>query len=244
MYACSTYWYVVAHNPLQLTPYAQQDQSTRVTTVDALGRCPGAGHPVTDVRRSRTGGPTACAGGGRTRATPFGCTQRRTFYLRTPRSAVRGSIGSASRRASGTADSHGSLCRSWVVPRLVPGWLAIVHFGSVGRLWGLFERSKATSRRVLDSTHLYHTARQHRVDRHAPYSPAPSQCSTPALPGGPSGTSIDPALLESGLNLLHHPATLAIVGGGDPALLLQADASRAFSSSSPRPWCSPAAVER
>jgi hypothetical protein len=177
-------------------------------------------------------------------ATPFGCTQRRTFYLRTPRSAVRGSIGSASRRASGTADSHGSLCRSWVVPRLVPGWLAIVHFGSVGRLWGLFERSKATSRRVLDSTHLYHTARQHRVDRHAPYSPAPSQCSTPALPGGPSGTSIDPALLESGLNLLHHPATLAIVGGGDPALLLQADASRAFSSSSPRPWCSPAAVER
>ena len=24
------------------------------------------------------------------------------------------------------------------------GWLAIVHFGSVGRLWGLFERSKAT----------------------------------------------------------------------------------------------------
>ena len=29
-----------------------------------------------------------------------------------------------------------------VVPRLVG--LAIVHFGSVGRLWGLFERSKAT----------------------------------------------------------------------------------------------------
>ena len=206
MYACSTYWYVVAHNPLPSLhcSYAQQDQSTRVTTVDALGRCPGAGHPVTDVRRSRTGGPTACAGGGRTRATPFGCTQRRTFYLRTPRSAVRGSIGSASRRASGTADSHGSLCRSWVVPRLVPGWLAIVYFGSVGRLWGLFERSKATSRRVLDSTHLYHTARQHRVDRHAPYSPAPSQCSTPALPGGPSGGAIDSAPLKSGLKLLQH----------------------------------------
>ena len=33
---------------------------------------------------------------------------------------------------------------------------------------------------------------------------APSQCSTPALPGGPSGGAIDPALLESGLTLLHH----------------------------------------
>ena len=27
--------------------------------------------------------------------------------------------------------------------------------------------------RVLDSTHLDHTARQHWVDRHAPYSPVP-----------------------------------------------------------------------
>ena len=27
------------------------------------------------------------------------------------------------------------------------GGLAIVHFGSVGRLWGLFERSKATQAR-------------------------------------------------------------------------------------------------
>ena len=34
MYACSTYWYVVAHNPLPSLhcSYAQQDQSTRVTT--------------------------------------------------------------------------------------------------------------------------------------------------------------------------------------------------------------------
>ena len=205
----------------------------------SLSRSRTPGHRRATIADGRTDG--VCRRWQDASATPFGCTQRRTFYLRTPRSAVRGSIGSASRRASGTADSHGSLCRSWVVPRLVPGWLAIVYFGSVGRLWGLFERSKATSRRVLDSTHLYHTARQHRVDRHAPYSPTPSQCSTPALPGGPSGTSIDPALLESGLNLLHHPATLAIVGGGDPALLLQADASRAFSSTV---VLTPAAVER
>ena len=35
-------------------------------------------------------------------------------------------------------------------------------------------------RRVMDSTHLDHTARQHWVDRHA-HRTAPSQCSTPAL---------------------------------------------------------------
>ena len=192
MYACSTYWYVVAHNPLQLTPYAQQDQSTRVTTVDALGRCPGAGHPVTDVRRSRTGGPTACAGGGRTRATPFGCTQRRTFYLRTPRSAVRGSIGSASRRASGTADSHGSLCRSWVVPRLVPGWLAIVHFGSVGRLWGLFLSALKPPRGAYWTQPIYTTQPDNTgsTDTHRTAPPRPSAQLQPSPVGRVAPRSI------------------------------------------------------
>ena len=194
MYACSTYWYVVAHNPLPSLhcSYAQQDQSTRVTTVDALGRCPGAGHPVTDVRRSRTGGPTACAGGGRTRATPFGCTQRRTFYLRTPRSAVRGSIGSASRRASGTADSHGSLCRSWVVPRLVPGWLAIVHFGSVGRLWGLFERALKSPRGAYWTQPIYTTQPDNTgsTDTHRTAPPRPSAQLQPSPVGRVAPRSI------------------------------------------------------
>ena len=58
-------------------------------------------------------------------------------------------------------------------------------------------------RRVLDSTHLVHTARQHWVYRRGTVRPRPSlQCPTPALRGGPSGTSIDPALLKSGLKLL------------------------------------------
>jgi hypothetical protein len=82
-------------------------------------------------------------------------------------------------------------------------------------------------RRVLDSTHLDHTARQHWVDRHAPYGPVPVLNSSPPR-WAEYGGAIDPALLESGLNLLG--TTLAIVGGDDPALLLQADASRAFSS--------------
>jgi hypothetical protein len=33
---------------------------------------------------------------------------------------------------------------AWAWGGSMAGWLAIVHFGSVGRLWGLFERSKAT----------------------------------------------------------------------------------------------------
>ena len=36
------------------------------------------------------------------------------------------------------------MCTALVGGGSTAGWLAIVHFGSVGRLWGLFERSKAT----------------------------------------------------------------------------------------------------
>eukprot|EP00964_Phaeocystis_antarctica_P043859 scaffold25167_cov54-Phaeocystis_antarctica.AAC.4 len=35
------------------------------------------------------------------------------------------------------------------------------------------------SRRVLDSTHLVHTATQHWIDRHAPYGPVPVPNSSP-----------------------------------------------------------------
>ena len=43
----------------------------------------------------------------------------------------------------------GCLCVVWFAAFPPPGSstasvLAIVHFGSVGRLWGLFERSKVT----------------------------------------------------------------------------------------------------
>ena len=40
-------------------------------------------------------------------------------------------------------------------------------------------RGTTRPRRVMDSTHLDHTARQHWVDRHAPYSPAPVLNSSP-----------------------------------------------------------------
>ena len=55
----------------------------------------------------------------------------------------------------------------------------------------------------MDSTYLDNTARQHWVDRQAPYSPVPVLNSSPR-PGGPSGGVIDLALLESGLTLLQH----------------------------------------
>ena len=194
MYACSTYWYVVAHNPLQLTPYAQQDQSTRVTTVDALGRCPGAGHPVTDVRRSRTGGPTACAGGGRTRATPFGCTQRRTFYLRTvrgPRFAVQSGPRPGA-RPEPRIRTGPSAVNSWVVPRLVPGWLAIVHFGSVGRLWGLFERALKSPRGAYWTQPIYTTQPDNTgsTDTHRTAPPRPSAQLQPSPVGRVAPRSI------------------------------------------------------
>ena len=50
------------------------------------------------------------------------------------------------------------------------GALAIVHFGSEGDS-GLFLSALKPPRRVPDSTHLDHTAREHWIDRHAPYSP-------------------------------------------------------------------------
>ena len=185
---------MVAHNPLQLTPYAQQDQSTRVTTVDALGRCPGAGHPVTDVRRSRTGGPTACAGGGRTRATPFGCTQRRTFYLRTvrgPRFAVQSGPRPGA-RPEPRIRTGPSAVNSWVVPRLVPGWLAIVHFGSVGRLWGLFERALKSPRGAYWTQPIYTTQPDNTgsTDTHRTAPPRPSAQLQPSPVGRVAPRSI------------------------------------------------------
>ena len=60
------------------------------------------------------------------------------------------------------------------------GPLAIVHFGSVGRLCRVvFLSDLKPPRRVLDSAHLDHTAKQHWVDRHAPYGPVPVPKSSP-----------------------------------------------------------------
>ena len=62
------------------------------------------------------------------------------------------------------------------------GWQDNVHFGSLGRLSGasgVFLSALKPPRRVLDSTHLDHTARQHLVDRNTPYSPVPVLNSSP-----------------------------------------------------------------
>ena len=86
------------------------------------------------------------------------------------------------------------------------GIAAIVHFSSVGRLLGLFEHSKATQ----DRTGLYPSRPHNQTTRGRPatdrHRTASSQCSTSALPGGPSGGAIDPDLLESGLKLLQRPS--------------------------------------
>ena len=55
-----------------------------------------------------------------------------------------------------------------VVQRLV--WMGYFTLVVVGRLWGLFEHVKATQGRTgLYPSTLHHTARQHGVDRQAPY---------------------------------------------------------------------------
>ena len=109
------------------------------------------------------------------------------------------------------------------------GWLAIVHFGSVpvGRLVVVFLSALKPPRRVLDSTHLDHTARPRWVDRHAPYSPVPvlnSNSSPPRWAEWWRDRSCS-SRMKSGLKL----AFSSTVGGDDTALLPQADASRAFS---------------
>ena len=95
--------------------------------------------------------------------------------------------------------------------------LAIVHFGSLGAS-RVFLSTLKPHRAVLDSTHIYHTAIQHWVDRQAPYGL-----------GGPSGGAIDPALLESGLKLPQR-SSYFIDSVGDALLLLQAATLRAFSA--------------
>ena len=81
-------------------------------------------------------------------------------------------------------------------------------------------------RRVLDSTHLDHTAIQHWVDRHAPYSPVPVLNSSPPR----WAERWRDRSCSSGKRIRRFSSTLAIVGGDDPDLLLQAGALRAFSS--------------
>jgi hypothetical protein len=83
-------------------------------------------------------------------------------------------------------------------------------------------------RRVLDSTHIDHTATDNTgsTDTHRT---APSQCSTPALLSAVGRVVVRSILLFWRADW-SFSSTVAIVGGDDPALLLQAGASRAFSS--------------
>ena len=92
-------------------------------------------------------------------------------------------------------------------------------------------------RLVVDSTHLdriasttpLSIARQHWVDRHAPYSPVPVLNSSPS----PVGRAVARSMLlfwRERIDARFSSAVAIVVGGDDPDLLLQAGALRAFSS--------------